>query len=76
MTPEEMRKRLKQFALRRIKLAVSFPKGPPGDETASWKRFYEERIDRFLSGKFRRQYEEELVKEFRNYLPCVPPWKR
>lgn len=31
MTPDEMKKRTKAFALRCIKLACSFPKGPVGD---------------------------------------------
>ena len=31
MTPEEMKKRLKDYALRCIKLAASLPSGAPGD---------------------------------------------
>ena len=31
MTPEEMKKRIRSFALRCIKLASSFPRGPVGD---------------------------------------------
>ena len=31
MTPEEMKKRTRDFALRCVKLAASFPKGPLGD---------------------------------------------
>ncbi len=31
MTPEEMKRRMKQYALRCIKLALSFPRGPVGE---------------------------------------------
>ena len=31
MTPDEMKKRTRSFALRCVKLAASFPKGPAGD---------------------------------------------
>jgi phosphoglycolate phosphatase-like HAD superfamily hydrolase len=47
----------------------------PGAEDASWKRFYEEGIDRFLSGRFAGEYQEQLLKEFDSYLPEKPPWK-
>jgi len=47
----------------------------PGDEAASWKRFYEEGIDRFLTGRYAGDYEKRLIDEFMTYLPSVPPWK-
>ena len=47
----------------------------PGDETASWKRFFEEAMGVFLAGQYRGAYEDKLVAEFRKYLPSVPPWK-
>jgi phosphoglycolate phosphatase-like HAD superfamily hydrolase len=47
----------------------------PGAEEASWKRFYEEAIDRFLGGTFAGKYQEELLKEFDSYLPENPPWQ-
>ena len=55
--------------------ALFFPINP-GDETASWKRFLDEGIAAFLSGKFRGAYEDKLTAEFRKYLPSVPPWKK
>jgi phosphoglycolate phosphatase-like HAD superfamily hydrolase len=55
--------------------ALFFPINP-GDETASWKLFFDEGIDRFLSGEFRGQYEDKLLTEFRKYLPSTPPWKK
>jgi len=48
----------------------------PGDEDASWKRFYEEGIDKFLAGEFAGDYQQMLLDEFDEYLPEVPPWQR
>ncbi|MGD0517545.1 MAG: HAD hydrolase-like protein [Thermoguttaceae bacterium] len=53
--------------------ALYFPINP-GAEEVSWKRFYEEGIDRFLSGKFSEEYQKELLAEFESYLPDHPPW--
>jgi phosphoglycolate phosphatase-like HAD superfamily hydrolase len=53
--------------------ALFFPINP-GAEEASWKRFYEEGIDRFLSGAFAGEYQEALLAEFDSYLPERPPW--
>ena len=46
----------------------------PGAEEASWKRFHDEGIDRFLSGTFAGEYQENLLAEFDSYLPEKPPW--
>jgi phosphoglycolate phosphatase-like HAD superfamily hydrolase len=46
----------------------------PSAEEASWKRFFQEVIDRFLSGKFSETYQKELLDEFESYLPASPPW--
>jgi len=48
----------------------------PGGEEASWQRFYEEGIDRFLSGRFAGAYQASLLAEFDRCLPEVPPWGR
>ena len=48
----------------------------PGAEDASWKRFYEEGIDKFLSGKFAGAYQQKLLDEFETYLPECPPWEK
>jgi phosphoglycolate phosphatase-like HAD superfamily hydrolase len=53
--------------------ALFFPVNP-GQEEASWKRFYEEGIDRFLSGAFASDYQGALLAEFDRYLPATPPW--
>jgi phosphoglycolate phosphatase-like HAD superfamily hydrolase len=48
----------------------------PGAEEASWKRFYEQGLHRFLEGSYAGEYEKQLIAEFDEYLPQVPPWKR
>ncbi len=53
--------------------ALFFPVNP-GAEEASWKRLYEEGIERFLSGSFGGEYQRELLDEFDSYLPEKPPW--
>jgi len=47
----------------------------PGAEAESWKRFYEEAADKFLSGQYAGDYEQKLIHEFMTYLPSTPPWK-
>jgi phosphoglycolate phosphatase-like HAD superfamily hydrolase len=47
----------------------------PGREEASWQRWYEEGIERFLKGAFAGAYQEELLAEFDRCLPEKPPWK-
>jgi len=46
----------------------------PGNEEASWKRLFEEGIERFLSGTFSGDYQKQLLDEFESYLPQQPPW--
>jgi len=48
----------------------------PGHEEASWQRFYEEAIDKFLAGRYSADYEQSLIDEFQAHLPELPPWKR
>ncbi|HBG27270.1 MAG: hypothetical protein A2Y10_02450 [Planctomycetes bacterium GWF2_41_51] len=47
----------------------------PGNEEASWKRFYDESFDKFIEGKYAGIYESAVIKEFEGYLPENPPWK-
>ena len=47
----------------------------PGHEEASWERFYREGFDRFVKGSYKGDYEDSLVKDFKKYLPELPPWK-
>ena len=54
--------------------ALFFPINP-GDEENSWRRFFEEGIDRFLKGTFAGAYQDQLLAEFDRYLPATPPWK-
>jgi phosphoglycolate phosphatase-like HAD superfamily hydrolase len=53
--------------------ALFFPINP-GAEEASWKRFHDEGIDRFLNGRFAGEYQQKLLAEFDSYLPDQPPW--
>jgi phosphoglycolate phosphatase-like HAD superfamily hydrolase len=53
--------------------ALFFPINP-GAEEASWERFYDEGIDRFLAGTFSGEYQASLVAEFDRHLPKNPPW--
>jgi len=46
----------------------------PGEEDCSWKRLLEEGLDRFVNGKFAGNYEDSLIKTFRDSLPETPPW--
>lgn len=46
----------------------------PGQEETSWRRFYDEALERFFAGKYRGGYEDSLVKEFDESLPENPPW--
>lgn len=47
----------------------------PGNEEESWRRLFEEGIDRFLGGSFAGAYQEKLLAEFDRYLPARPAWK-
>jgi phosphoglycolate phosphatase-like HAD superfamily hydrolase len=47
----------------------------PGHEEASWKRFLEEALGKFLAGTYAGEYEQKLIAEFDGYLPALPPWK-
>jgi phosphoglycolate phosphatase-like HAD superfamily hydrolase len=53
--------------------ALFFPINP-GAEEASWRRFFEEAIDRFLAGGFAGPYQAELLAAFDRCLPAQPPW--
>jgi len=48
----------------------------PGEEDISWKRFYDEALDKFLAGEYAGEYETKLIEEFETYLPETPPWKK
>lgn len=53
--------------------ALFFPINP-GAEEKSWKRLYEEGLDRFFGGTFAGAYQQQLLDEFNEYLPSEPPW--
>jgi len=47
----------------------------PGSEEQSWKRFFEEGIDRFLKMNFKGDYQNNLIADFEKLLPETPHWK-
>ena len=55
--------------------ALFFPINP-GREEQSWERFHKEACDKFLNGEYAGEYEKQLIAEFDEYLPELPPWKR
>lgn len=46
----------------------------PGQEEESWKRFINEAADKFKTGKYTGEYEENLIEKFDALLPEKPPW--
>lgn len=46
----------------------------PGKEKASWQRFLNESLHKFLAGTYKGQYESVLIKEFDAALPDTPSW--
>jgi len=48
----------------------------PGAEDASWKRLFDEGIEKFFGGTYRGEYQQKLLDEFDRYLPEQPPWKK
>ena len=46
----------------------------PGHENRSWKLFYEEALDKFISGNYRGEYQQRLISEFEKSLPDKPSW--
>ena len=47
----------------------------PGHEEASWQRFRDQAVHRFLAGEYSGEYEAKLVDDFERLLPAAPPWK-
>jgi len=48
----------------------------PGEEEKSWEVFYNEALDKFLSGQYAGDYEAKLIEEFERHLPETPPWQK
>lgn len=46
----------------------------PGQEEASWQRFHEEGMHKFLAGEFAGAYQQSLIDEFEKMLPDTPTW--
>jgi len=48
----------------------------PGKEAESWERFLREGLEKFMSGKYAGEYQENLLVEFGRSLPETPPWEK
>ena len=48
----------------------------PGQEEASWKRFHDDAVHRFLAGDYAGDFEQHLIEDFESFLPTTPPWNR
>ena len=46
----------------------------PGREEASWQRFFDEGLERFLKGYYVGSYQATLIRELEAALPAQPPW--
>lgn len=47
----------------------------PGSEDASWSRFHDEAMQKFISGEYAGDYQNSLVEEFDRHLPEKAPWQ-
>ena len=47
----------------------------PGKEDESWKRFYDEALDKFFNLNYQGAYQEFLLSEFQKSLPEKAPWQ-
>ncbi len=54
--------------------AVCFFPILPGGEVESWRVLREEGIDRFLTGRFRGEFEQSLIRRFTDSLGQHPSW--
>ncbi|MDO5308580.1 MAG: HAD family hydrolase [Planctomycetia bacterium] len=55
--------------------ALFFPINP-GEEEASWERFYKEAMAKFLNEEFAGEYQQALLDDFDSHLPLDPPWRQ
>lgn len=47
----------------------------PGAEIDSWRMLCDEGLERFLTGRFSGEYQQQLVRSFFERLPENPPWE-
>jgi phosphoglycolate phosphatase-like HAD superfamily hydrolase len=47
----------------------------PGEESLSWKRFYDEAFAKFISGTYEGGYQDRLINEFNEALSSELPWE-
>ena len=46
----------------------------PGKEDDSWKRFYDEALDKFFAVSYEGSYQDDLYSDFKKSLPEKAPW--
>jgi phosphoglycolate phosphatase-like HAD superfamily hydrolase len=46
----------------------------PGHENRSWRLFFEEAFDMFITGRYKGEYQDRLINEFHRSLPDKPSW--
>lgn len=63
------------YAAAKANRALFYPINP-GAEEASWQRLKDEGLERFFSGSFAGEYQEQLLAEFDRYLPESPTWQQ
>ncbi|MFP4362573.1 MAG: HAD hydrolase-like protein [Spirochaetia bacterium] len=47
----------------------------PGEEAYSWNRLLNQGIPRFIKGGFSGEYQQQLINDFFDHLPELPPWQ-
>ena len=63
------------LAAARANRALFYPVNP-GSEADSWRRFFDEALERFFEGEYGGEYEAARIAQFEAFLPDTPPWKR
>jgi phosphoglycolate phosphatase-like HAD superfamily hydrolase len=63
------------YAAAKANSALFYPINP-GAEESSWERLKTEGLQRFFSGDFAGEYQQQLLAEFDRYLPEHPTWQQ
>jgi phosphoglycolate phosphatase-like HAD superfamily hydrolase len=61
------------LAAARANRALFYPVNPRR-EADSWKRLFDEALDRFFAGGYEGSFETALIADFETILPDTPPW--
>jgi hypothetical protein len=63
------------YAAAKANSALFYPINP-GAEESSWERLKTEGLQRFFSGDFAGEYQQQLLAQFDRYLPEHPTWQQ